>query len=158
MTVDLVADYVTSLLSYPAEQVLIGRENFNKPDSEVDYVVVDELTSTPISSVYNYDGVAEQEKITTIIRLEVTLDFYGNNAQANALKLQSLQKSQQSYELQRDLGFQVCHVSAMTNLKQVEGLQYSNRYQLALRVVGHDTQIVNTLRIDEAVTTFINDK
>jgi hypothetical protein len=152
------ANYIKDLLVHNASLVLIGRENFRTENTSEAYIIIDELISTPVASSYEFDETLETETFSTVISADYTIDFYGTNARTNASKFIALQKSQKAYELQRDLGIQVNHVTTLNNLKKIEGSKYSNRYQVSLSVVGNETQVIDTLRIDTAEVEIINNK
>lgn len=158
MILDDLANYTETLLGHPADQVIIGRENMRKDDSTTDYIVVDELVSLPAGSTPGFDGDAEEQEFTVQMKGDFTIDFFGVNARANAVKWQALHGSQASYELQRDLGFAVYHATSFRNLKNLEGSQYKNRYQVEVSLYYNEVTIIDTLRIDTAQTTLIVDQ
>lgn len=155
MITDLLAEYVTDLLEFNGSLVVIGRENAIKVDSLKNYIIVDELFSVPDARTPSYDGVAEELEHNIVMRGDFTIDFHGEDARANAAKFQVLQNSQTSKDLQRSLGITVFHATAFRDLKSLEGSQYKSRYQIELKLLYNETQIVDTLRIDTAQTTLI---
>ena len=155
MITDLLADYVTGLLDFNPSLVIVGRENAVKVDSLKNYIIVDELFSVPDARTPSYDGEAEELEHNILMRGDFTIDFHGEDARANAAKFQVLQNSQSSKDLQRSLGITVFHATAFRDLKLLEGSQYKPRYQIELKLLYNETEIVDTLRIDTAQTTLI---
>lgn len=157
MISDDLANYTKDLLTYDASLIVIGRENMRKVNSSLGYIVIDELVSVPAGTPQSFDGDAEKQEFAVQMKGDFTLDFYGTNARTNAVNFQALQGSQKSYELQRDLGFAVYHATSFRNLKNLEGSQYKNRYQIEVSLYYNEVITVDTLRIDTAQTTFIID-
>ena len=148
MILDLLAAYMRDLLVFPAENIIIGRENFRPENSATDYIVVDDLVSAPVGKSSKYDENLEQYIYTSVMKTDVTINFYGDNSVANGTRFINLQLSQLSYELQRDSGFVVYHVNTVTDLKKLEGAQYKNRYELSATIHHNESETVGTLRID----------
>ena len=154
-----VAEYVTGLLGVDPVTVIIGRENFYKFDTGSDFIIVDSLVvGIPVGRAQSFDGDTEKEIYNARFSGSFTIDFYGDAANANILKLIILQASQLNFELCRDIGLTINYVSNMTDLKAIEGSQQNNRIQAELKVGYEEQVIVDTLRIDEAQFEFLNDK
>ena len=155
MISDDLANYTKTLLDYDAALIIIGRENFLKVDNDTNYIVIDELVSTPDGTTENFDGTAEEQEFTVQMKGSFTVNFFGTNARANAVKWQALHKSQAAYELQRDLGFAVFHTTNFRNLKALEGSRYNERYEIEVSLSYNETETIETLRIDTAQTDII---
>lgn len=155
MILDDLANYTKSLLSFGASLIVIARESMRKTGNDVEYIVIDELVSIPDGTIESFNGDTEQQEFTVQFKGSFTLNFFGTNARANAVKWQALHKSQSAYELQRDLGFAVFHTTNFRNLKALEGSQYNERYEIEVSLTYNETEIIDTLRIDTAQTDII---
>lgn len=158
MILETIAGYIKDLLTYDASLIVLGRLNFDKVTTTGNYIVLDELVSTPLGTNYEFDGTLEKETISVPMSGDFTIDFHGSTARANAVKLLATQKGQKSYELQRDAGIKVQHAQSLTDLKALEGSQFNDRYQVAISVIYNETVVIDTLRIDTAEVTIINNK
>jgi len=157
ITEDL-ANYTQQLLSFNPSLIVIGRENADKVDSSRDYIVVDELFSVPTGRSEDFNKDDEEQEFSVLMSGDFTIDFHGDNARANAAKWVVLHRSQKSYELQRDIGITIYHVTSFRDLKSLEGSQYKNRYQIEFKIRYHITETIETLRIDTAQTDIIVDQ
>lgn len=149
--------FIRDLMGLPESQILSGRVNDNQDDFETDYIVVDSLASVQrITGNIDYDGVNEVQKITNNYITTFTLDFYGNNAYQYSNDFACLIRSQQAYELKKDLQIAVYQVSTIQDLKRLTGQQYGNRYQVSVKVQDYKSVNIDTLRIDTVQTNLIN--
>lgn len=155
MISDLLATYTRDLLLHDGSLIVIGRENMVKVNSDLNYILIDELVSVPAGSTNHFDDSAEVQNFVVQMKGDFTLDFYGVNARANAVSWFTKHKSQKSYELQRDLGFAVYHATSFRNLKSLEGSQYKERYQIEVSLYFNEVSAVDTLRIDTAQVSLI---
>jgi hypothetical protein len=157
MITELLAAYTRDLLDHDASLIVIGRENVDKANSSDDYIAVDELVSIPAGASQEFDGNSEEQTFSVQMKGDFTINFFGDNARANAVKWVTLHGNQESYELQRDLGFAVYHATSFRNLKNLEGSQYKNRYEIEISLYFNETTTIDTLRIDTSEITFIVD-
>jgi len=155
MISDDLANYTEALLVHDPALIVIGRENLKKTNSTKDYIIIDELVSIPTGSAQSFDGDTEEQEFSVQMKGSFTLNFFGTNARANAVKWQALHGSQKSYELQRDLGFAVYHSTSFRNLKNLEGSQFKERYEIEVSLLYNETTTIDTLRIDTAQTSLI---
>lgn len=152
------AFYTLDLLSYDESLIKFGRANAEMENGTTNYIVIDELASSQKGSFESFDGTNEIMTHGARTSTQATLNFYGVDARANARSFLLLRHSQKSYELQRDLGLAVFNVGGITDLRQLTGTEYSNRFEVAVNIQYTETATVNTLRIDVAQTNIINDK
>lgn len=149
---------IRDLIGLPEKQILSGRSDKFQDDYNTDYVVVDDLiASQRITSDYNYDGVNEIETIGSKFVTTFTIDFYGDNAYNNCNRFALLSRSQQAYELKKQLGITFYQVSTIQDLKKLVGQQHGNRYQSTFKVHDCRSVSIDTLRIDEAQFTTLTD-
>ena len=158
MILDDLANYTVGLLEYDPALIILGRENFNKIDSSIGYIIIDEMSDLPIGNTDSFDGDIEQTEFVKQLNGAFTLDFFGTVARQNAVEWQAKHRSQVAYELQRDLGISVYQATIMRNLKNLEGTQYKDRYQIELSVQYNEVITIDTLRIDTAEVTLIVDE
>lgn len=146
---------ILGLLEYDEQLIKRGEVNQVRADDETDYIVVNALSpAQPISSGRSYDGEAEKLTITSSLRMPVTVDFFGLNAYQVALNLQLLLKTDKAAYLQNQHGVTLAAVSALTDVKQLTGSQYINRYQLTLNLLYNESLIIDALRIDRVDIDF----
>ena len=154
-----VAKYVTGLLAVDPTTVIIGRENFNRFSFGDDFIIVDSLAlGIPVGRSQSFDGDTERETYNARFNGTFTLDFYGDTASQTAYKFTLLQASRLSFELSRDIGLTMNYVSNIRDLRSIEGSQQNNRMQAELMIGYEEQVIIDTLRIDTAQVTFLNDK
>jgi hypothetical protein len=150
--------YIRDLLDYSESLIKFGRDNAELENTDINYIVVDELASVPMGGAEQFDGVLESMSYGRAMVGGFTINFYGTNAYINSRKYQLLQGSQKSYELQRDLKIAVYHSSNVADLRYLGGTQYSNRYEIELKVGYYETADVDTLRIDTLELDVLNNK
>lgn len=153
------ARFVRDLLSQPEFDVVqIGRNNFRRDDYNSLQIIVDNLgPAVRLNTSQKYDGDAEQMTYAQQYRAPCTVDFYGDDAYAEAQKLLLTMQSQAGFELQRRHGVTIYEAGSITDVKWLTGEQYSNRYQVSLNVQYTISADVSTLRIDEAQTDITSD-
>lgn len=146
---------ILNLLDYDEQLIKRGEVNQVRADDETDYIVVNALSpAQPISSGRSYDGEVEQLTVSTNFRMPVTVDFFGLNAYQVALNLQLLLKTDKAAYLQNQHGVTLTAVSALTDVKQLTGSQYINRYQLTLNLLYNESLTIDALRIDRVDIDF----
>jgi hypothetical protein len=69
-------------------------------------------------------------------------------------KFLGLQNSQNARDLQKKYKITVYKGTNVNNLKQQVGSRYYERYEVEIMVQFVETEQINTLRIDEAVTKY----
>jgi hypothetical protein len=144
--------FVRDLLDHDEQLIKQGNDNFEREDFTFDYIVVSEISAIPISIPKTFDADTEFMKYGALMSASMTIDFFGSEANTKKNHFILLANSQKGYELQRDMQLTVSNPSAVTNLKQLTGTQYSPRFQLALNIRYNETTDVKTLRIDTAET------
>lgn len=153
------ARFVRDLLTHPESLIKIGRQNFDRKEFEMNYIVVDSLAGdVPLASSEDYDGVAEEMTYSERVSRLCTFDFYGPQAHTNCRKFRILARSQASLELQDSLGITVWHPSAATDVKSLTGQQYGERMQLECQVHYSQSEVVDILRIDTAQLRIIGER
>ena len=151
--------YTRDLLGHPEQYVKAGRQNFNRQEFELPYIVVDSLSGdVPLSSSADYEGDTEKMRYTELVSRAFTFDFYGPTAATLCTNFRLLSRSESSLDLQRDLSITVYHPGAATNVKQLTGQQYGERMQLECQVHYSPSLIVDILRIDIAQLRIIGER
>lgn len=147
---------VRDLLAIDESFIEIGRTNEIRDEDETLLVIVDYTgDAQPVASGHKFDGDAETMTIQLRETIPATVDFYGDNADEYARRFRLLLRSQSGWDIQFRYGVTLFNVSAATNLKQLSGTQFSERYQLRLNVGYNISETVDTLRIDTANTAFL---
>ncbi len=149
--------FIRDLLDHGEQLIKQGEINFERDDFTLDFIVVSEISSVPLSIPKKFDSDAEVMTYAVSMSATMTIDFFGDNANTLRLAFMQLGNSQKGYELQRDMELTVHNPSTSTSLKQLTGAQYSPRFQLAVNIRYNETTDVPTLRIDTAQTNIIFD-
>lgn len=149
----LLALYVRDLLALAeGTVVVIGRTNVKRNNTSALQVVVDQLaTSVPITDTQRYDGTGEIMHIDMVWSGVMTLDFMGATAYNEAVRFVTLHRHQQGHDLRVLHGIDLGMVSGITDLKILQGEQYSERYQVELTMTYGVGAPIPTKRIDTAI-------
>jgi hypothetical protein len=150
-----VAQYITALMSYDANLVFAGRDNFLRQDSSTNYVVVDLVTSGIKGSGKEFNSDTEIQTITTRYVGSCQVLFYGVDARTNAQSFRNVSLSENAFTLQRSLGINLSRVSQVNNLKVADGKKYHSLYLTEFKVEYSTSDEIETLRLDEAQIEFI---
>jgi len=145
-----VAGFVTAISGLAADKVIIARDNYLKSDFNDNIAVVDSLISTPIGRRNDYDGEAEELTYKVYDKSQMTIDFYGTNANTNANKFIARLNSQQAHEFTRDNNIEVFHNKTNSNIKKLQGKTTYDRFQIEIMVKYSDEFTDDVLRIDTA--------
>lgn len=147
------------LMAHPEQYIKIGRQNFDRQQFELPYIVIDSLAGDiPLASSESFDGDAEEMTYSELVSHPVTFDFYGPTAHDLCRKFRLLARSQASLELQQALGFTLWHPAAATDVKALTGQQYGERMQLECQVHYSPALTLETLRIDTAQIRLIDER
>lgn len=150
---------IRDLLNHDEKNIKLGRINESQAKGTTDYIVVDSISaSQPITKSKAYNGDTEKLKVSSGNRMPITVDFYGTNAYTNANKFQILLKTDKARWLQKDYKISIGAVSGITDVKQLTGQQYTNRYQVSLMVTYTESVVIGLLRIDTAITEIQNEE
>jgi hypothetical protein len=145
----ILGDYLTALLDFDPEKIIIGRENFLKLDTNNSFIILDYLASTPLGGFKEFDGEAEKISIGTLTRFRATILTIGDNASDNINNIELLIKSQKGLELQSELGIRVGYSLGVRNLKELHGSIFTDTFEMELNIDTVKSIDVDTLRIDE---------
>jgi len=152
------AIFIRDLLALPESTINIGRQNFRRDDFTSLQIVVDTLgQSIPLSRTESFNGTTEKIEYAQQWQSPCTVNFYGDGAFSTATDFLLKIQSQPGYELQRDNGITIFEAGSLTDVKALTGEQYSERFELGLNVQFTMSAEIDTLRIDTAQTTIIED-
>ena len=153
-----VARFVRDLLVYDEQLIKFDRENIPESDFTTSYIVVNGSSIANKTSTGNtYDGDNEIMRYNDVYQQAIILEFYGDDAYTNASKFSLLNRSQLAYDLKRVLGISISHIKSSTDVKQILGNDYGNRVHLEFTVDYCSSIDVETLRIDEAQFSYLED-
>ena len=155
--INTVAEFVTTVTALAEDKVIVGRANYKNVNFNDNIAIVDSLISTPVGRSNGFDGDTEQLTYTVKNKASFTIDFYGINAETNAIKFIARLNSQEAYEFKRDNDIEVFHNTTMTNVKDIQGKTVYNRFQVEIMVKYTEEFIDEVLRIDTAEYTIITD-
>lgn len=143
------AEYITALMSFDTTKVIVGRENGTQEIFSNDYIVVDNLNTTPKAHGREYDWDEEVETRRTSFEGKFTIEFYGDNAETNANKFINIQSSQLGKDLEKSKNITIYRPSSVNNLKPTLGNKYFNRIEIEILVQYNQSFEIDTLRIEE---------
>lgn len=153
----LVARYTRDLLSFDEQNIMFGRDNFEPPNYNTDYIVIDNLLVPKVRSQYDYFPATEEMRYMSVFNGPFTLDFFGPNAFSNTTKFVDLNQGHRAFDLSIVHGVTVYTPENINNLRFLTGTDQQNRYQVQVNVRFITTTIETILRIDTANTeTFFN--
>ena len=149
--INRVGEFTISLIDNPLIPVKKARANHQNTDFTKDLILVDSLgNAQKIGTSDTFNGIGEVMTYGDFYTQIYTFDFYGSNAFSLATNFIALLRSQRAYNLQQSSGLTFYRPSSITDLKQLVGTTYNNRYQIEVKV-GFSTNVnINTLRIDTA--------
>ena len=154
--------YIRDLLGIKECHIASGRDNAYSNQEDL-LVVVDDLAPAVQQSVTKtYDGSDNVEEMTIDAAMlgQFTVNFYGNKnkARESAYIFSTLRNTEGSKTLQKTYGISIFRVSSITDLRQLAGKTYHERYEITLNVGYNITNTIGTLRFDEAQFEFLYDK
>ena len=148
--------FIRDLLNVSEDCIKDGR--LNASDNQVHLLItVDDLSPAIQQSVTkDYDDDKEEMTITADMRGQFTINFYGkkNKARESAYLFSTLRNTEAARTLQKTHGITIYRVSAITDLRQLAGKTYHERYEITLNMGYNITNIIETLRFDEAQFEF----
>lgn len=153
-----IAQFTKDLMNDAGLKVLLARENYTNLNFEDNLALVDDLPLEAISTNDSYNGATEVQSLTIFNKGVFTIDFYGADSKANALKFISLCRSQKAFDLSRSLKVSVNSPTSITDLKELVGTKYYKRYQVSFTASMCDTLDIETLRIDTAGIEYLINK
>lgn len=152
-----IASLIPQLTDLTDEQSIIARDNYLDSDFKSDLAVVDSLLNEPIGRTPSYDGENEQLTYQTYRKTQMTVDFYGSNAETNAYTFEARLNSQLVYEFARDNDIEIFNNKTVQNIKNIQGKTVYDRFQLEIVVKYNETITDEVLRIDTAVMEVYTD-
>ena len=153
------AMYVRDLLQQPEGSVVVlGRHNVRQDDLTALQIAVDTMGPARRMNVSRkYDGHIEEMTHAQQWVQPCVINFYGDQAYAEAQRFMLISHGQTGYELQRDSGIAVFLASQITDVKLLTGENFSSRFEIALNVQFTESAVESVLRIDAADVTIIED-
>jgi len=140
---------VRDLLAYDEQLIKIGRQNFERKQLEMDYIVIDSLAPMQrVASSKVFDDVNEIMSYDALMSGRLTVDFYGLAAYTNATRLSLLMNSQKALELKDSNGITLCQATGITDVKALIGQQYGERVQIEVTAFISISASEPILRID----------
>jgi len=159
MILSKIADYLTDLMNYTPEKILIGRENATQKMFETDYIIVDMLSPGQVlTSLTKYNADTEIMTINNILKGTFTLEFYGNEAYSNVYKFLALQNSQLSKDLETKYQIMVGKGENINNTKQQAGGRYYNRYEVEVTIQYNELLEIDTYKITSIPLELMNEE
>jgi len=157
LSTKLLAKFAVNLLNHPFGSVInIGRKNVRRDDFNSLQIIIDSVGTEEILGKSNsYDSVNEIMHYYQKMRADMTIDFYGDDANSESTNFMLLLESQKAHDLSRDLGFTLNYTTSITDVKLLTGEQFSNRLQIALTIEYVNSTELSALRIDELQTEFL---
>ena len=152
--------YIRDLLDIEECHIKNGRDN--QYDNQKDLLItVDNLSPAVEQSVTKtFDGDEEVMTIDAAMLGQFSINFYGNKGKAreSAFLFTTLRSTESAKTLQKKYGITIFRISGITDLKQLAGKTYHERYEITLNIGYNITNSIETLRFDEAQFEFLYDK
>lgn len=150
--------YTRDLLGVSESQIKFGRSNHDQLNFSENIIVIDSL-SQPINigSQKKYDGSTELKSITKTVLQEFIINFYGNDALANAQIWSTLNESQAARNLSHTHQISPKKASGITDLRKLAGASYTERFELNVSATYNITNEAELLRIDSSQIDIITD-
>jgi len=154
-----VARFVRDLLGYDEQLIKFDRRNIQASDFSTSYIVVNgSLPQSVLARGQRFNGAMEVMTYTASVSHSIVLEFWGDNAGANAEAFLMLSESQRANELRRTHTLTIMAVSNITDVGQLLGQSHGNRIHLSFNVQYAPAHDVQTLRIDTPEFQFLEDK
>lgn len=149
--INRVGQFAISLLDDNTIKIKKARSNHKNTDFTKPLILIDNLGNAQRQgSSDDFDGDNEVMTYADYYKQTFTFDFYGTGAYDLATRFIALLRSQKSFDLQQTSNLTFYRTSTITNLKQLTGSTYFERYQIEVVVGYWDNVDIATLRIDEA--------
>ena len=149
--------YTRDLLTHDEALIHAGRTNFEIKDFDLNYIIVDYLTSPRQYIQQQYDGTNEVMKLTHNYTASMTIDFYGLDAFTTAHRWVALYSGPSSNALQLQYGIRILTPSTINNINFLTATTNQNRLQLSFNTRYNLTVDDPVLRIDTPIFTVITD-
>jgi len=150
--------YTRDLLEVSESMIKFGRTNHDKLDFSENLIVIDGLTpAVNIGSQHKYDGANELKTITKTVSAEFALNFYGEDAQENAMIWATLNESQKARNLGYTHKITVHRASGITDLRMLAGTGYTERFEITVKATYNITNETELLRINSSQIDIITD-
>jgi len=152
--------YLRDLLGLEECHIVSGRDNAYTNHKDL-LIAVDDLSPAVQQSVTkSFDGDDENMTIDAAMLGQFTFNFYGKKSKAreSAFIFSTLRNTESSKTLQKEYGISIFRVSTITDLRQLAGKTYHERYEITLNVGYNITNTIDTLRFKEAQFNFLYDK
>jgi len=153
-----VCKFTEQLLAYEHDLILRGRDNFERVDFSKNYIVIDDLVSTVVSSVEQFKGDQSIYSKVLNMRSIITLNFYGSNALSNAQRWATIKGLQAGREIQSELRIDILQTGSIRNLKALTGKQYNDRYEVECTCWYNIEEEVEINSITDLEFNIINNK
>jgi len=151
--------YVRDLLGISEDCIKDGRKNASSNQKDL-LITIDDLSpALEQSRTKTYDGVKEEMTIDAAMLGQFTINFYGNKdkARENAYLFSVLKSTEAARTLQKTHKITIHRLSTITDLRQLAGKTYHERYEITLNIGYNITHAIETLRFDEAQFNFLVD-
>lgn len=146
-----IATLIPMITDLTDDQSIIARDNYLDSNFKDDLSVVDSLLNTPIGRSDSFDGDNESFTFQTYRKTQMTVDFYGVNAEVNANTFEARLNSQITHEFSRDNEIEIFNNKTVQNIKNIQGKTVYDRFQIEIVVKYNQTVTDDVLRIDTAV-------
>jgi len=152
--------FIRDLLGLSEDCIKTGRDNAYDNQAGLLIAVDDLAPATQQSIVKTYSGSSEEMTIDAAMLGVFTVNFYGNGnkARENAYLFSTLKNTEAARTLQKTHGITIHRVSSITDLRQLAGKTYHERYEITIKLGYNITNTIETLRFDEAQFEFLVDK
>lgn len=144
------AKFVRDFLGQPeGDVVVLGDDNDVQTDRNALKIVVSKLgPSVRTGGGVVFDAEAELEIFTTSWRQRMTVDFYGDGAYDQAVRLAETSKGQRGSELQKELSLSIQFPRQASRITDLVNEWATPRYQVEFNILTTTTSTEPTLRLE----------
>jgi hypothetical protein len=145
-----ICDYISDIMDFYPDRVVIGYSNINKVSDREDYI---SLTSSGVDlqlgSSRTYDSNTEKEQFVTYFKKRATVTFFGENAESNAYRFINIQNSQVSRDAQKKYEITFLKGGGVNSLKNQIGDYFISTYEIEVMIQYSSSLEIDTKRIEE---------
>jgi hypothetical protein len=151
----LALKYIRDLLDFDEGLMGQAKTNESQDTSNADRIIVDLLVAKTYGRTKKYDVSTETQTVTLLKDATITIDFYGDNALDNAQTFEALLDSEEGTVKQKTYGVTIYNPTDTTNVMQLQGKQYNNRYQITAQMRYNVVKPRSVNKITTGNTNFI---
>ncbi len=152
-----IAQFINTVLNDNTIEIFVSREGVTI-DYQTNFIFIDHLISVPYGSRQVFNSDDEMMTHGTELQTTFTIDFLGPDAIENVMKFINLSKSEIATTAQKASSISIYHNGTITDLKELEGKTFFNRFQVEILVQHAYENTIATRFIDQQQVSYIVNK